>query len=127
MQQLDIPGHTDAEGNPVPVGFFVVDSSSDIFGATAQSWASMSGDLHLCSIYASGGANDDWAISPKLDGRAQTVSFYARSYSADYPETLRVLCSTSGNEPGDFTEPRKFSGMSDEWTRYDLEPPEGAA
>ena len=126
MQQLDIPGHTDAEGNPVPVGFFVVDSSSDIFGATAQSWASMSGDRHLCSIYASGGANDDWAISPKLDGRAQTVSFYARSYSADYPETLRVLCSTSGNEPGDFTELRKFSGMSDEWTRYDVELPEGA-
>ncbi len=86
----------------------------------------MSGDRHLCSIYASGGANDDWAISPKLDGRAQTVSFYARSYSADYPETLRVLCSTSGNEPGDFTELRKFSGMSDEWTRYDVELPEGA-
>lgn len=126
MQQLEIPGHTDADGNHIPVGFFVVDSSSDIFGASAPSWASLSGNRHLCSIYATGGANDDWAISPSLDSRKQTVSFYARSYSADYPETLRVLYSTAGMATEDFTEAARFENMSDSWTRYEVELPEGA-
>ena len=42
---------------------------------------------------------DDWAISPALSGNAQTISFYAKSYSKDYPEKIEVLYSTGSLSP----------------------------
>lgn len=125
MKDLELPGMKDQDGTPLAVGFFVVDSSSDIFGASAASWASYAGSRHLCSIYAQGGANDDWAISPRLSGKKQTVSFYARSYSADYKETLRIMASDKSADPSDFTQVAIYNEMSAEWTRYEVELPAG--
>ena len=67
------------------------------------------------------GTTDDCAISPELSGKAQTVSFYARSYGADYPEHIQVLYSTGSLEPSDFVpsdlDVEKVPGT---WTRYEV-------
>lgn len=48
-------------------------------------------------------ANDDWLISPLLDGRAQTVTFYARTpNSASGADWLCVYYSTTDKHPDSF-------------------------
>lgn len=74
---------------------------------------------------------NDWAISPRLSGEAQTVSFYAKSYSGDYPEQIEVYYSTGSTNVADFV---KVTGVAntapsvvpDEWTLYEIEVPAGA-
>lgn len=123
MQNLTIPG---VSGKVT--SFFVVDSESNIFGASAASWASQDGSKHLASLYANGAPNDDWAISPLLSGDKQEISFYARSYSGDYPETLRVMYTTDENRENtdSYVEAKKLANMSDEWTLYTVTLPAGA-
>lgn len=48
--------------------------------------------------------NDDWLISPLLDGRGQTISFYARTpNSASGADWLEVCYSTTDRHPDSFT------------------------
>lgn len=48
-------------------------------------------------------ANDDWLISPELDGREQTIKFYARTpNSASGADWLRVYYSTTDKHPDSF-------------------------
>lgn len=73
------------------------------------------------------GTTDDWAISPELSGQAQTVSFFARSYSADYPERIQVLYSTGSLEPADFVATDfNVDAVPGVWTRYEVSLPQGA-
>lgn len=73
------------------------------------------------------GTTDDWAISPELSGDAQTVSFYARSYSADYPERVEVLYSTGSLDPADFTATGfSVDKVPGSWTLYQADLPRGA-
>ena len=73
------------------------------------------------------GTTDDWAISPELSGKAQTVSFYARSYGADYPEHIQVLYSTGSLEPSDFVpSDLDVERVPGTWTRYEVSLPQGA-
>ncbi len=45
-------------------------------------------------------ANNDWLITPQLNlSTAGTVSFYARAFSATYPETMNLKYSTTTNDP----------------------------
>lgn len=92
-----------------------------------QTFASHSGTKYLGSMFRyDGGQVDDWAISPMLSGNAQTISFYARSYSADYPETIEILYSTTGKDIADFTTIETHADISAEWTEYTAELPAGA-
>lgn len=92
-----------------------------------QSFAAHSGTKYLGSMFRyDGGQVDDWAISPMLSGNAQTISFYARSYSADYPETIEILYSTTGKDIADFTTIETHADISAEWTEYTAELPAGA-
>lgn len=51
------------------------------------------------------GDNDDYLITPHLTLTGNEVlTFYYRSYYEDEPNDFRVLLSTTGNAPGDFTE-----------------------
>lgn len=68
---------------------------------------------------------DDWAVSPRLSGRAQTVSFWARSFFDTDPETFEFHTSTSGNAVSDFTSMRTINAVPYEWTRYSFNLPEG--
>ncbi|MCH5326527.1 MAG: choice-of-anchor J domain-containing protein, partial [Duncaniella sp.] len=83
--------------------------------------------------------NDNWLISPELSGRAQTITFYAKSFSITWAESMEVLYSTTGNNPAtDFTaEPLlkveavedgfyMIGGVPEEWTKYEVNLPEGA-
>lgn len=70
--------------------------------------------------------NDDWVISPLLSGKAQTVSFYAKSVSSNYPETFQILYSLKGNDPHDFITLRSVEGVPQNWTEYTAELPDGA-
>lgn len=104
-------------------GSFWVWDCSQIANST---FAAHSGDKYLFSLY-NGMEVDDWAISPELDGSAQTISFYARSYSSEYFEEIEVLYSMDTMEPEDFIQVKGVGGLvSNEWTLYEAELPEGA-
>ena len=120
-----------------PQAFMTFDTSSEYFnglnigknfGMTrthgsklAVCWAS---DPSKTSI----GHNDDWLISPLLDGNEHPISFSARSYSDSYSlESFEVYYSTEGNDVADFT--NKIAGVSElpaEWTPFSYNLPAGA-
>lgn len=97
-------------------------------GATWNTtFAAHSGSKYLAAMFRSDdGLVDDWAISPVLCGDAQTISFYARSYSSDYPEKIEVLYSTGSKDVADFISVRAAEVVPNEWTEYIVELPEGA-
>lgn len=72
--------------------------------------------------------NNDWAISPALDGSAQTISFYARSYSGNYAEAVAVYYSTGSTAAADFVkvEGAGSNAVPEEWTLYTADLPAGA-
>lgn len=70
--------------------------------------------------------SDDWAVSPRLYGGAQTVSLWARSFYDTDPETFEFLVSKSGTEIADFELMRTISKVPGDWTQYFFELPEGS-
>lgn len=70
--------------------------------------------------------NDDWLITPRLDSRAQTVSFMAKAASYD-SEWIKVYYSTTDNHIDSF-EPLnddKVIYVGDFWRKYSYELPDG--
>lgn len=65
-------------------------------------FAAHSGSQYLLCVSASKTPSDDWLISPEVVPGSD-MSFYMNILSADYPETVLVMYSTSGNKPEDFT------------------------
>jgi hypothetical protein len=84
-----------------------------------------SGDKSLLSMYT-GNTVDDWAITPELRGIEQTVSFWARSYSSGYPETIELLYSTTDKETSSFIHIETYEAIPNTWTEYKATLPEGA-
>lgn len=114
-----VPGETLAS-------FFMFDASLPQFNET---YAAHSGTKYLAAMFRyDDGQTDDWAISPELTGDAQTVSFFAKSYSADYPEKIEVYYSTGSLNPADFVKVEGAGAdvVPAEWTEYTAELPEGA-
>lgn len=71
-------------------------------------------------------SNDDWLISPRLSGDAQSVTFYIKSVSLAYPEKFSVMYSTSGNDADDFYRlGEKVYTPSSRWRKFTAEVPEG--
>lgn len=122
FQNLDIPGIT--PGSTL-ASFFVFDASGDDFN---QTFAAHSGDKYLAAIYRNDdGESNEWAISPALDGSAQTISFWARSYSTAYPEAIEMYYSTGSTTPADFVKVgATVSSVPGDWTKYTFEVPAGA-
>lgn len=76
--------------------------------------------------YSEAEHNDDWLISPLLNGKAQQVSFFAKSSFAEYKEEFEVLCSSTDKEVSSFTQVMKVAGVPhDQWTEYTVDLPEG--
>lgn len=101
----------------------------DVTDATTwnQTFAAHSGNKYLGAMFRyDDGQTDDWAISPVLSGNAQTISFYARSYSADYPEKIEILYSTGSTNTADFISVKAATEVPAEWTEFTAELPEGA-
>jgi hypothetical protein len=80
---------------------------------------------------------DDWMISPRLSGQAQTVSFWAKGYQgsvatgyeteASFIETLQILASKGEDtDLADFeVVTETFEVNAEEWTKYTVDLPEG--
>lgn len=69
---------------------------------------------------------DDWAISPDLDGSAQTIVFYAKSYTSTYRERIEMYYSTGSTSPADFILIRAAESVLPYWEEYKIDLPEGA-
>ncbi len=74
------------------------------------------------------GPTDDWAVSPALCGKAQTISFYAKSLREDFPEKIEIYYSMGGTDPADFKliENAGAEEVPEEWTLYEATIPAGA-
>lgn len=107
--------------------FFIFDASDpELFNTT---FSAVSGKKFLASLYCMDDKDrDDWAISPELTGKSQTISFYAKSYRDIYPERLEVWYGTGSTDPKDFTllEDAVVESVPYEWTRYEWTLPDGA-
>lgn len=107
------------------VGFFTFRYGDD--GQFNETWKPYSGSQMLVSVYAKDASkSDDWAISPELSGKAQTVSLRARSYDQQYLESFRIMYSTTDTDPASFKEAKAFNNISKEWTLYSADLPAGA-
>ena len=123
FQGIDLPG---IAAGTATGSFWIFDNTSESFNA---SFDAHSGNKYLFALFRyDDGTTDDWAISPELTGDAQTISFYARSYSTSYPEKITVYYSTGSKETSDFIEVEgsTVSSVPGEWTEYSYNLPAGA-
>lgn len=121
LKDYDIPGITVGQTTG---SFWVWDTNV----MKDQGMEAHSGMKCLFSIYRKDdGKADDWAISPRLDGKAQTISFWARSLNNTYPEKVEVWYSTGSTNPADFVEiPTAGGKVPGQWTKFEAQLPEGA-
>lgn len=107
--------------------FYVFDASIE---TADETFFTYSGSKMLASLFRwDNEAVDDWAVSPLLDKSAQTISFYARSYDQDYPETIEVYYTTSEKaefDKGDYEKCATFKELSEEFTEFIADVPAGA-
>ena len=123
VQNVDIPGLNPGE---TLTSFFVFDYDENSFNNT---FAAHSGTKYLASFFnynPENGMVDDWAISPLLDGSAQTITFFAKSFHGTYTESFDFLYSTTGTETSDFILVGSKKNISTTWTEYSFEVPAGA-
>lgn len=115
----DIPGYISGMST---ISYLVLNSELNLGAA----FTPHSGDQFISNMYrADDGVVSDWIISPELNGMAQTISLYARSYTASYPESFRVLASSTDRELGSFVEVVSFKSIGAEWTKFEAELPAG--
>ncbi len=124
-----IPNDYPHRGEPMAFQVFnVIDAGVVTDESYDQALLPNSGDQYLiCPSVDWPAENDDWLVSPRLDGRSQTISFYAKAASYDY-EWIRVYYSTTDTHPDSFI---KISDgdqvyVGDYWTQYSYELPEDA-
>ncbi len=94
--------------------------------AGVRGWDAYSGKQMFACFAATVAPNNDWLISPELNGREQTISFMARSLTLQYPESFEVLYSTTGKSVADFKRVDAVQTVPATWTEYRYELPEGA-
>lgn len=103
-----------------PMACIVFDAEH--FNSTYQAH---SGSQYLACVNAINKPTDDWMISPELNGLAQTISLYARSYSDTYGlESFEILTSATGTAAADFTLVARNENVPTEWTAYEATLPE---
>lgn len=89
-----------------------------------------SGDKMLMAMANMNYENNDWLISPQLNGTSQVVSFFAKAFTNQdgTEERMRVLYSTTDTDPAHFTPVSRgeYIALPDLWTAYTYRLPEGA-
>lgn len=83
----------------------------------------------MVAAWSSPGLNDNWLISPELSGNAQTISFFARSFTIGFAESFEVYYSTGSVDPADYIliEDASCDRVPEDWTEFKASLPEGAA
>lgn len=87
-----------------------------------------SGDKMMAAMASYNYVNNDWMISPELNGSEQWISFWARSFTLDNTpaERMKVWLSTESADPASFTEiTPAFIELPDRWVEYRYLMPEG--
>lgn len=89
-----------------------------------------SGHKMFMAMSAASGPNDDWLISPTLNGKSHIISFFAKAFTDqdDQVEQMSVLYSTGGTDPVDFTPlaGARLITVPAVWTEYVFVVPNGA-
>lgn len=88
-----------------------------------------SGTHYLFSLYRKdGGTSDEWAVSPEIDTKSQTITFWAKSYNSSYKEKIAVYVSDGSTDPSDFTlvEGSMVNAVPGQWTEYSVTLPAGS-
>ncbi len=83
--------------------------------------AAHSGNKFAASFSATSPPNNDWLITPLLSmGTNSSLNFWGKSFTTQYgAERLKVLISTSGTNPSDFTEISSgYIELPDDWNEY---------
>ena len=107
--------------------YFIFDTSDPRFAEIKDSYAAHSGNKTIASMYNYyGEPNDDWLFSPRLNGKAQTITFYARSTEQNNPENFEYYYSKTDRYPDNFIKLGAKSYISAKWTKYTFDVPEGA-
>lgn len=88
-----------------PMSFIIFNPSQTTPPMTTNSIMPHSGNKFAACFASDGGTNNDWLISPPLDaGTGTSVSFWVKSYTAEYGlERYRVAVSTTDTDPASFT------------------------
>jgi len=94
--------------------------------AGVRGWDAYSGKQMFACFAATVAPNNDWLISPELNGEAQTISFMARSLTLQYPESFEMLYSTTGKAVADFKQIEAVPAVPAAWTEYRYALPDGA-
>ncbi len=101
----------------------------DVTSETAI-WKAYNGSQVLVSFGAQYATNDNWLISPELDGASQTLSFFARSATSNYGlEQFEVLSSETDAQLSSFSpvQNKDFTGKAPaEWMEYTFKLPAGS-
>lgn len=87
-----------------------------------------SGETFMIAPSAAGALNDNWLISPRLSGKAQTITFWAKSFSSAWPESFELACSSTDNQVASFNNiltVEKTDAVPEKWTEYQVALPEG--
>jgi len=87
-------------------GSYIIFNASQTSPSLAGTAAdARTGAKHAACFAATAPPNNDWLISPAINfGTNPGIGFYAKSYTSDYGlERFKVLWSTTGNQPANFT------------------------
>ncbi len=132
INELFGPLQYDNAGKPMAFQVFNVEGA----GIPYRSWDPHSGDQMLVSFSCAsndGGfskkQNDDWVISPELNGTEQNIRFFAKAgTSAAIPERMEVLYSTTDKAVSSFTKMGETIDVTNgaTWDEYNFTLPEGA-
>lgn len=140
----DVESYTDFTVNPTDIWTFNDVDQSETYGfsgiAFDNSGAAMSfivfnpttcspvlevtpysGNKFFACFASTTPPNNDWLISPELNGAAGCIAFYAASYTADYGlERVKVGYSTTTNDPSAFTflNDGDYLQVPVDWTNY---------
>lgn len=89
-------------------------------------WNPVSGHQLLVSFCDLDNENDDWLISPELDGSAHTVTFFAKSITILYgDEPFEMYYSTTSRDLSSFVKAGE-GAVSVDWTEFSFDVPENA-
>lgn len=96
-------------------------------GSLTEKTAPHNGDQYLITFAIENARNNDWLISPKLSGAAQTMSFYGKSVTNLYGlEEFEVYYSTTDTALTSMKQLVVATEVPAEWTQFSYELPEGA-
>lgn len=111
--------------NGEAMAYMVIDRKHAAFNGE---FVPRSGDRCLVSFNADDSSlNDNWAISPLLNGKPQTIRFAAKAQTTAYGyEAFEFLYSTTDTDPDNFVKAGDDKRVAAEWKEYSFDVPQGA-